>query len=304
MLHLKEYEYIAAIARYGGISQAADALQIAQPTLSKFLKKVEADIGVELFDRTTIPIRITRAGELFLESGKRIWDLERQFQKQLAELQANKNTTVRVGVSPSRSPYIMPLIVEEYRKKNPKGRIVIEERTTDELNSRLLSGDLDLIITLASEETRAFSEVHLFEESVLLAVPNFSAYRDSSATEILREVQLINVGKGQAMWQIVNAIAEESGAPIPAIECQSIESGLAMVRHGLGAMIVPSYISAFGSREQREKILFVPFSDGEHMRYAASYTRTVCLFYRKEQFLTQSEKDFISCVENVLTQNK
>ena len=137
-----------------------------------------------------------------------------------------------------------------------------------------------------------------------MAVPNASAYRDCSATEILRSVQLINVGKGQAMWQIVNTIAEESGAPTPAIECQSIESGLAMVRHGLGAMIVPSYISTFGSREQKEKILFVRFSDGERMRHTASYTRTVCLFYRKEQFLTQSEKDFIFCVQNVLTKNK
>ena len=85
-MSLKKYEYIAAISQYGGISQAADALGIAQPTLSKFLKKLETDLGAELFDRTTIPIRITRAGELFLESGKRMRDLERQFEKRrLAE---------------------------------------------------------------------------------------------------------------------------------------------------------------------------------------------------------------------------
>ncbi len=300
MSHLKEYEYIAAIARHGGISQAADALQIAQPTLSKFLKKVETDMGVELFDRTTIPIKITRAGELFLESGKRMWDLERQFQKQLAELQENKSTTIRVGISPSRSPYMMPLIIEAYRKKNPTGRIVIEERTTDELNSRLMRGDLDVIITLESEDTRPFSGIRLFEEDVILATPNDPAYVEYTATELLRKVPLINVGKGQAMWQTVNAIAEECGAPTPVIECQSIESGLALVRHGLGAMIVPSYIATFGSREQREKILFVPFSERAHARQAISYTRIVCLFYRKEQFLTRAEKDFIACVQDVL----
>lgn len=303
MSFLKKYEYIAAIAEHGGISQAADALQIAQPTLSKFLKKLETELGVELFDRTTIPIKITRAGELFLESGKRMRDLERQFEKQLEELQTNKNTVIRVGISPSRSPYMMPSIIAAYKQKNPTGRIVIEERTTDELNSRLMSGDLDLIITLASEDTRSFSAVYLFEEDVLLAVPNRPEYTGRSVRELLRGARLINVGRGQAMWQTINAIAEENGAQIPEIECQSIESALALVRHGLGAMVVPSYIAEFGSQEQREHIAFLPFSKEERMHRKTAHTRTVCLFYRKEQFLTQAEKDFIACVKNVLKKN-
>jgi DNA-binding MarR family transcriptional regulator len=101
---LKHYEYVIAIVTHGGVSQAAESLGLAQPTLSKYLKKLESDLGIELFDRSTLPIRLTRAGEIYVETGRRMLDLDRQLCKQLEEIKENKNTVIRVGISPSRSP--------------------------------------------------------------------------------------------------------------------------------------------------------------------------------------------------------
>ena len=71
MSYLKKYEYVIAVASYGGISGAAEKLGISQPTFSKYLKKIEGELGVELFDRSSLPIKLTRAGEYFVEAGKR-----------------------------------------------------------------------------------------------------------------------------------------------------------------------------------------------------------------------------------------
>ena len=85
----------------------------------------------------------------------------------------------------------------------------------------------------------------------------------------------------------------------PEIECQSIESALALVKRGLGATIVPSYVEKYGSEDQNKNIRFMSLPTNDIKSLYDLYKRTVCLFYRKEQFLTQSEKNFISCVKEI-----
>jgi len=286
MSYLKKYEYVIAVADCGGISQAAEKLGISQPTFSKYLKKIELELGMELFDRSTLPIRLTRAGECYVSAGKRFIDLDRQLVKQLEEVKLNQNSVIRVGISPSRSPYMMPDIICKYKKRCPNGRIVIEERTTKELNERLESGELDLIISLLDKDTQGFERAHLFDEHIMLAAPKAQA-QGLSVKEILMSMPLISVGRGQAMWQTLNDITQDMGIPSPEIECQSIESALALVKRGIGATIVPSYIAT----EENDKVCFMPLDD-------EAEKRSVCVFYRKEQFLTQSEKIFIECVTN------
>ncbi len=297
MSYLKKYEYVIAVANFGGISQAAEKLNISQPTFSKYLKKIEGELGMELFDRSTLPIKLTRAGECYVEAGKRFIDLDRQLQKQLDEIKSNSNSVIRVGISPSRSPYMMPDIISLYKKQNPNGRVIIEERTTAELNKRLMLGELDLVISLLDKDTECFERIDLFEESILLAVHKSECPENASAKEILMSSTVINVGKGQAMWQILNELVEDMGICQPEIECQSIESALALVKRGIGAMIVPSYIARNGKNYQNEEVCFLPLFDRDSQSKASTYNRKVCLFYRKEQFLTQAERAFIDCVK-------
>ncbi len=286
MSYLKKYEYVIAVAKYNGISQAAERLNISQPTFSKYIKKIEAELGVELFDRSTLPIRLTRAGECYVEAGKRFLDLDRQLCKELEEIKSLSGSTIRVGISPSRSPYMMPSIVKAYREKRPNAQIVIEEKTTVELNKRLSTGELDLIISILEKETQGFERIELFDEGIMVAVSKQESNESDTATSILMSSPLISVGKGQAMWQILNEIVDDTGACKPQIECQSIESALALVKKGIGAMLVPSYFVA----KENDDIRFLPLENGDE------YKRKVCLFYRKEQFLTQAEKDFIELV--------
>ena len=292
MSQAKQYEYVAAIAKCGGVSQAADLLGLSQPTLSKQLKKIEESVGASLFDRSSMPLRLTEAGKLFLEMGQKMLDLERQFQKRLMEIKDSESSVIRIGISPSRAPYMLPSLLSAYRSKKPNGKVIIEERTSAELSNHLSRGELDLIISMLDEGTEGFSHIPLFHEHMLLAVA--SSVSCSTTDEAIKSLPLITVGEGQAMWKTANRIIREIGANAAAIECQSIESGLSLVEKGLGAMIVPSYIADFGA-ERREGIRFLslPLSEGQ------TYRRTICLFYRKEQYLTQAEKTFISCLDEI-----
>ncbi len=287
MSYLKQYEYVISVAKFKSISQAAESLGISQPTFSKYLKKIESSLGVELFDRSTVPLKLTRAGEHYVEAGKRFIDLDRQLKKELEEIKSDRGSVIRVGISPSRSPYMMPVIISRFMEKRPSGRVIIEERTTKELSKRLTEGELDIVISLLDEETQKFERIELFNESIMLAVSKSVSKESDTARDVFAKHTLINVGKGQVMWQIMRDITEEMGIPEAQIECQSIESALALVKKGIGAMLVPSYIVS----ENNQSIRFLPLLTEEEKE------RKVCIFYRKEQFLTQAEKDFIDCVK-------
>ena len=295
MSQFKKFEYVIAISEAGGISQAAEKLDISQPTLSKYVKKLEGELGIELFDRSALPIKLTEAGRCYVEAGKKLIDVERQLDKQLEEIKLGKSSTVRVGISPSRSPYIMPSIIETYKGINQNGKVIIEERTTAELSERLFRGELDLIISLLDETTADFEGEEIFTESILLAAPKKLCSEEISSLELMLSLPIISVGKGQSMRQTLCEISEEIGAPAPEIECQSIESGLALVKRGLGVMLAPSYIEAFGTKEQNKDVVFLPIA----RKSTKETERKVYIFYRKEQFLTKSERDFITSAKRV-----
>lgn len=298
----KKYEYTECIIKNGGFSAAAEALGIAQPTLSKYVKKLENDIGAELFDRSKNPIELTAAGEVFLETGRQHIYIERQFQKRLSEIKENKNSVVRIGISPSRSIYMMPAIIEAYQKINPEVKIIIEEKTTSELTEKLSHGELDLVINLLDGENEPFEHIELFDEDVLLVAAKTISDSQNSAKAVLKNLSLITIGHGQAMWQTMNKLICEVGSSAPKIEAQSIESAYSMVKRGLGAMIIPSYIYDFEDDNEKSKLNFYKLSPKE-FDSISNTSRKVCIFFKKEQYLSEAERSLISCIRNIKEKN-
>ena len=286
------------IANTGSISRAADEMQIAQPTLSKYIHKLEKNIGIELFDRSTIPIRLTTAGEFYVTAGKKMIDDDRQLQKQLQEVKYNQNLEIKIGISPSRAPYLMPSLLSQYQATGNSGKVIIQEATVAELKERLITGDLDLIISLADEGTASFEFVDLFDETILLAVPRVLDNHSTPEEKILT-LPHISIGRGQYMWNVMETVLHALGGKEPAIECQSIESAMALVKQGIGAMLVPSYIRDYGSDEQNKNVHFYQLPLDQYPFLKSTTKRKVSLFYRREQFLTQAEKSFIKCAKEV-----
>ena len=289
MSYLKKYEYINAVLEFGGITQAAAQLKISQPTFSKYLKKLENDLGIELFDRSRLPIRLTKAGECFYEAGKRILDIDRQLNKQLDEIKETQSFNIRVGISPSRYPYTLPKIMADFMQKMPSARVVVVEKYAGELNRRLIDGDLDIIISILSDETRDFERIELFDESLLLAVPKDKCPKSKDVGEIFSSLTFIRGGTLAGRWQkLIEEVRAYYNLSKSEILCQSVESAFDLVKQGLGVAIVPSYMS----RNEAKTVEFLPLNTKVDSK------RKVCLFYRKDQFISSVEKAFIDCVVN------
>lgn len=90
-METRDLEYVLAVEAHGGIGRAAEALDMTQPALTKAVQRVEAQLGVPLFERTTLGMRVTQAGAVFLERARRIgWNMKTRSRKCAASRPANK----------------------------------------------------------------------------------------------------------------------------------------------------------------------------------------------------------------------
>lgn len=291
MSYLKQYEYVLTIAAKGSFSQAAEELGTTQPVLSRYIQKLEAKLGILLFDRSTSSIRLTETGKSFAEVGRQMIDADRQLMKQLQELKNVNDISIRIGISPSRTPYLMPGILSEYQKER-SGRVIIEEHGINELNNMLMQGDLDLIFSHLGETTEDFTCVELFDEVIMLAIPKDSL--KDSIKNCFQTTPVVSLPKGTRTGDLLNKMLFSHSIE-PSIHCSSIESALAMVKAGLGITIVPSYIAEFG-KDGGLRFEPIPREMADGMKPSK-----FCLFYRRNQFLTQAEATFIDCARRVVS---
>ena len=98
-MNMKQLRYAVVLAQKGSFSSAAEALAISQPSLSQYIKKIENEIGLELFDRTNGDVRLTDAGRVYIEAGRKILDLEHQMEVSFSDLAAHKTGSLIVGTA-------------------------------------------------------------------------------------------------------------------------------------------------------------------------------------------------------------
>ena len=304
-MNTRQLHYVLALAKEGSFSRAADVLNISQPSLSQYIKKIEKEQGVELFDRTGGDVRITDAGRVYIEAGREILDLKHQMEQKLEDLSAHRSGSIVVGVSPHRCIHLMPEIVKRFQNLYPGMHLVIEERFGASLLEDAEHGLFDLCIANLPVNEKLFSYKMIMKEEVLLAVNKETAlYEKLQATVVHTEgrkypavdltkldgEKFVVLAENQAMQIVLDEACEKAGVKVKiAVECRTIETQFAMVRAGIGAAFIPSGIAYFSNAE---KVAF--FSFIQPVPY-----RDMAVVYRKEQYLSKAVENLIQLLLNL-----
>ena len=260
-MNTKQLKYVLVLADKGTFSRAAEALGISQPSLSQYIKKIESQIGAQLFDRTNGDVRLTDAGRVYIEAGRKILDLEHQMEARFSDIVAMKTGSLIVGVSPFRAAAMMPAIAGRFQQLYPGMHLVVREGMTAEVLERMEHGEYDLCLTILPVDKRLFTYEKVMEEEMVLAVPatgpKFNAetvegrkYAAIDAREIdgqgfvtLTEAQFMNRA-------LENLCADHHLTIFKAAEVNSLETQIAMVRAGIGMALVPTGIERFCSENE------------------------------------------------------
>lgn len=163
--------YVYEVYKEMNFSRAARNLFISQPSLSAAVKKVEAQIGFPIFDRSSNPIQLTDLGREYIRSIEIIMDVENGFQNYVNDMRELKSGSVSIGGTNLFASYVLPPLLSHFTESYPQIHINLEEATTSELTERLFSGSLDLLIDNQSMDPSIYGKSFFCEEHLLLTVP-------------------------------------------------------------------------------------------------------------------------------------
>ena len=158
--------YIKTIAQEGGILAAAKVLRVSQPSLSQMLKQIETDLGVQLFDRSVQPLRITCAGERYLHAASVILNANETLDAELREIRREDRGRLRLGISMQRGARLLPKVFPDFLTAWPRVEIDLMEAGSTKLEDLLRSGSIDLALASAAPTDADFDYELLQHETI------------------------------------------------------------------------------------------------------------------------------------------
>ena len=273
-MNLRDFDYICAVAELGHFGRAAEACFVSQPTLSSQIKKLEAELGVQIFERSSRGVTVTDVGQDIIaiaqqgrQSAKQIKEVARAAQDPLAG-------TLSLGMIPTIAPYLIPRIVPRLREQLPKLDIQYQEDITERLNTDLLKGHLDIAVLATPIEDSALAATPLYEEAFRLLMPTshpLAQYKTLTMDDIDEgDVLLLTEGhcfRDQALSLCKTQRRQQS------LRATSLETLINMVASGEGLTLVPQ-LSIRQTWLTELNLIAVPLDD-------KGASRRISLTYRK-----------------------
>lgn len=144
-MDFKDLSYVIAIAEQQKITKAAQVLFISQPTLTKFLQKLERDLGQKLFRKVNNKFLLTYAGERYVAKAQDILKLKKELDQEMADIIKSNVGELKIAFTAVRGTYLLPCTLPVFKKMYPNVRLNITEAPSSNLENMLLSGVIDLV---------------------------------------------------------------------------------------------------------------------------------------------------------------
>ena len=170
-MNLRELRYLVAVADHRHFGEAAAACFVTQPTLSTQLKKLEAELGVELVERNPRHITLTDAGARIVAEARGVLEQVERIEGIARAARDPEAGTVRLGLFPTLAPYLLPHVVPDLHRRFPRLELLLVEEKTEVVLEQLRSGRLDAGVLARPVNDETLHEELLFEEDFVLAVP-------------------------------------------------------------------------------------------------------------------------------------
>jgi len=271
---LTELRYIVAVARERHFGRAAEKCFVSQPTLSVAVKKLEDELGMQLFERGPGDVTVTPAGARIVEQAQRVLE-EAELIKQLAtEGRDELASPLRFGAIYTIGPYLMPQLIPQLHRRAPKMALLIQESFTEKLGGLLKNGDLDLVILSLPFAAPGIVTQAVYDEPFRVAMPSSHAWAKKAripAADLCAE-KLLLLSNGNCFRDQVLQTCAGAKRAVNALQ-QSLEgSSLETIRHmvasGVGITVLPA--SAAESRTAENRLIAVrPFAPPQPSRRVA-----------------------------------
>lgn len=288
-MNLRSFQAFVEVVRQGGFSAAARTINATQSTVSKAVRQLEDELGLELIDRAVSPMRLTAAGEIVHRRALAMLTEKEDMLAELGELRGLKRGLLRLGLPPIGSSVLFAPVFAAYTSLYPDIDIQLVEHGSKRLEELLLAGDVELAASLLPVED-SFEWQDVRREPVVALVP--SSHPASNTTEDgaiplgdIASQPFILFESGFALNHIILDACQQHGfAPHVAVRSSQIDFIVELVAAGMGVGFLPKMIA-----EQRRHP-----GVGIHRIEGADVAWHMALIWRRGAFLSHAARAWLA----------
>lgn len=299
----KDLQYVIAIAETGSVSKAAAQLYITQPSLSHALHRIEAEVGTALFMRTPSGLKVTMAGEQYIQTAYEILRSYKVMEAKLSWYNEMNVGRLTVGTTSFLGSVVLPHIIYAFHQLYPNIEIQIVEGVSEKVENAILRGDVDIGIFHHPLSNPSIRFKTLIQEPFLLAIPpdhpinkaryladDNQYYLDLKLTD---GMDYILTQPQQRTRQRCDAILSKAGVT-PHIKyiTSSIQTATRMAGVGLGITLVPQLYAQLFNQNTLPNFYMIDKAFEPHWELAVCYAR--------EQYLSKPAEEMIRICENIM----
>jgi LysR family transcriptional regulator, hydrogen peroxide-inducible genes activator len=240
-MELQQLRYVLAVAETGNFTRASEKSNVAQPSLSQQIIKLEKELGHKLFHRLGRKAVTTEAGAVFVERAKRVLQELDDASRELKDGYALERS-ITIGSVPTLAPSLLPPLLAMCQSRFPQLTVNVVEDFRDELLRGVISGELDLaLVALPVKDPHVHVELLTSEPLQLVLGKNHPlASKLKITVEDIRNERFIMLGGGSTLLlEIQRFFGDNQLEPTISCRCAQISTVKALVNLGKGIAILP-----------------------------------------------------------------
>lgn len=273
-MEIHQLEYFIAIVETGSFSRAAERCNVAQPSLSQQIKKLEVEIGRLLFDRLGRKVVLTDAGRMLVPKARTVLEEIHGIKVAVqSDIQAGRGS-LAVGFIPTISPFVLPDVIRRFGQEFPEASLEVHEDFTEEIVRKIVAADLDVGITSLPIKHKLLQTEELLTETLLVAsTPKFDiAKRTSIQVKELDDFPFIALSEVHCLGEQVQSFCYQQDVALNIVchtsQLSTVHNCIAM---GLGVSLVPQ---ALAIHEPLDEVVYRKISDSHPQRKIVAVTHT------------------------------
>lgn len=292
---LQQLEYIVAVDEHHSFMQAAIACGVTQSTLSTLIQKLEAELDISIFDRSSRPVCPTSIGEKILAQARVVLYNVRQMEEIVAGERKLDNGDVSIIITPTIAPYITPRLFKFLSEKYPKIAIHAYEMLNDETIAKLKSAEVEMAIMSLPFGDDSLLEIPLYKERFFLYVSPLSPLYGESEIDL-------NAITRDHLWSLKDDLNFKSQV----VDLCNREVEHSSVYEAGSTTTLTMIVDENGGYTTIPElhINLLPFSKRTNVRsYKPTLQRTVSLFVRKDYVRERMINIVAEAIKSIIPEN-
>ena len=293
-MELRQLEYFQMASRLKNITRAAERLRVSQPNITVAIKKLEAELGIQLFDRSQKQLALTPEGAVFLN---RIELALRNIQDAVLEVNDYKQLqkgTIKIGIPSMIGAYLFPKIFSSFQKQYSHLDIYLYEEGSMAIREQLERDELDFGIVIISNAAQSLQLLPMSTSQIAACVPENHplAAKKSIGIQDLTDADLIMLKEGSFLRHLVlDKLKAANITPNIVLESNQIETIKGLVSSGVGLAFLLDFIV-----EGTPGIKALPLDEPIFV--------DVGLAWKKDRYISKAAQFFMDFCKNTLKQER